>query len=379
MNDKLRALIIWSAAGTVILMIAALGWTLQRLPDANELYGQWAAAEMVISFHKQHHQLPARWEDLRPFYTDEGTPHRNKMNFEELRSTIDIDFAHLAKLEQLADTESPPKALPEVIQPTSRNQAHWSGAEPNQLVLDYFVSLKAPRWQPDVAMVPCNALKFYLVFAEPMTTGVTFTHLRLIDLEKNTPIAGALREVELWSPDAKRLTVWLHPGRQKTGVNLNEDEGPVLIESHRYSLILDHNATTTRGTALAEDVVLSFTAGPAEHRALDFSKWKLVPPHPAHPSAPVEVRFDRTLDWAMAHDAIKADVPGRAVVDETPAGTRWLFTPAQRWPAGQHVIEIDPHLEDMAGNNVLRPFETDATAPPSPATPEPVRLVFEVK
>ena len=197
MSDKLRALIVWSAAGTVVLMIAALGWTLQRLPDANELYGQWAAAEMVISFHKQHHQLPATWEDLRPFYTDEGARHRNKMNFEELRSTIDIDFARLAKLEQLADTESPPKALPEVIQPSSRNQAHWSGAEPNQLVLDYFVSLKAPRWQPAVTMVPCNALKFYLVFAEPMTTGVTFTHLRLIDLEKNTPIAGALREVEL--------------------------------------------------------------------------------------------------------------------------------------------------------------------------------------
>ena len=39
---------------------------------------------------------------------------------------------------------------------------------------------------------------------------------------------GPFRETELWSEDGRRLTLWLHPGRQKTGVNLNTEIGPVL-------------------------------------------------------------------------------------------------------------------------------------------------------
>ena len=379
MNDKVRSLIIWSAAGIVILMIAALGWTLQRLPDANDIYGQWAAAELVISFHKQHHQLPARWEDLRPFYTDEGAPHRTKQNLEELRTTIDIDFARLAKLEQLANTESPPKALPEVIQPTSRNQAHWSGAEPNELVFDYLSKQNEPRWYPRLESVPSNALRFYLVFPEAMTTGDIFTHLQLIDTEKNTPIAGAFREVELWSPDSRRLTVWLHPGRQKTGVNLNEDEGPVLIEGHRYSLVLSRHATTARGTSLPADLTLEFNVGPPDHEAPHPSRWKVSAPK-ANTIEALRIDFDQPIDRGMAGSIVVDGGQAADLVQLDDRSMTWSFIPWRKWTTGQHFIEVSPDLEDMAGNNLIRPFEVEVSPASNPRATErkPVRIEFEV-
>jgi hypothetical protein len=45
----------------------------------------------------------------------------------------------------------------------------------------------------------------------------------------------------------------------------------------------------------------------------------------------------------------------------------WRFTPEQPWKPGEHRITIDPELEDLAGNNLRKPFEVDLTvAPPQP-------------
>ena len=32
--------------------------------------------------------------------------------------------------------------------------------------------------------------------------------------------------------------------------------------------------------------------------------------------------------------------------------TRWVFTPLEVWKAGEYRVEIDPRLEDAAGNRV---------------------------
>src|SRR4051812_2774418 len=89
---------------------------------------------------------------------------------------------------------------------------------------------EAPRLEaiyPSGALLPANHLKFYLHFSAPMREGVFLDYCRLLD-EHGAPVAEPFRETELWSDDHRRLTLWLHPGRQKTGVNLNDDFGPVL-------------------------------------------------------------------------------------------------------------------------------------------------------
>lgn len=279
MSAKISALISWCAAFVVIVMIAALGWTLQRLPEASEI-----------------------------------------------------------------------------------------------------ANVKVPRWYPRVTKVPGNALRFYLVFPEPMTTGDIYSHLQLVDLVSQRPVAGAFRDVELWSPDARRLTVWLHPGRQKTGVNLNDDEGPVLIEGRHYALILNRSATTIQGAALPADVKLSFTVGPADHAVLDPKGWKVIAPK-ANTFQPLRIVLDKPVDWGMADSITVAGGLDAGQVEMDDQASTWSLIPRQTWTEGTHFIEVSPDLEDMAGNNLSHPFEVDVSAASNarPVERKPVRIAFEVR
>lgn len=233
-----------------------------------------------------------------------------------------------------------------------------------------------PRWMPDVRTVPSNHLKFYLVGGKPLTQGDMFRWLSLEDETTHTTIAGAFRETELWSPDGRRFTLWLHPGRQKTGVNLNEDEGPVLIEGHACRLVLGQQATTTDGQPLGHDVVLRFTVGPAEHRTVEVSRWKVIAPK-AGTTDTLVIEFDRPLDSQMLATALRLDVPGHIVLN-TP-GTLWSFVPKERWKPGIYPVTVDPKLEDLAGNNLLSPFERDTESPLPTSGAGPVVVPVEVQ
>jgi hypothetical protein len=212
-----------------------------------------------------------------------------------------------------------------------------------------------------------------------MTQGDIFTHLELFDASTQKTVAGAFRDVELWSPDSKRFTLWLHPGRQKTGVNLNEDEGPVLIEGHRYQLRLKQSATTTDGHTLPSDAIYAFTAGPADHAMPDAHRWIVNAPQ-SGTCDPLTVMFDEPLDWSMLHTSIHlpANIATKSIAIND-AGTQWQCIPQHAWQAGSYTIEIDPHLEDLAGNNLIQPFEVDTTTSGNASSNEPVKLSFEVK
>jgi hypothetical protein len=41
---------------------------------------------------------------------------------------------------------------------------------------------------------------------------------------------------------------------------------------------------------------------------------------------------------------------------------RWTFTPAVPWPAGRYDVVVQPTVEDLAGNNVGKPFGVDLQA-----------------
>lgn len=231
------------------------------------------------------------------------------------------------------------------------------------------------KWLPEVESVPANALKFYLTFASAMTEGDIFTHLKL---ERRTdagwqPVEGAFRETELWSPDSKRLTVWLHPGRQKTGVNLNEDEGPVLEEGGHYQLVLSGDATTQEGRHLNQDTVMSFTATEPDHNKLSPRQWTLQ----TATAKSVRLLFHKPLDWAMLASAFQVDGKVAEVRIDEDAQAVTVLAPAP-WTSDRHVLGINPNLEDMAGNNLIRPFEVDVTAPSEAPAPGPFQMEFEV-
>ena len=218
---------------------------------------------------------------------------------------------------------------------------------------------------PSGDKVPANHLKFYIHFAQPMRQGVFLQHCTLLD-EAGQPVPDPFRETELWSDDRRRLTLWLHPGRQKTGVNLNDEFGPVLQPHQRYTLVISGKWPTEDGAALGADFKKTFAAGEHAIAQLDVSTWKINAPR-AGTIAPLEIRFPAPLDRALLLRSLRVvDSSGTRIAGEVVATNHeqgWNFTPAQPWKDETCKVLADPLLEDLAGNSLARPFEVDLRAP----------------
>nr|MBC8291339.1 hypothetical protein [Planctomycetota bacterium] len=81
---------------------------------------------------------------------------------------------------------------------------------------------------PSGKTFPANCLKFYIHFSQPMREGrAVFEQIRIIGPDGKI-VPDPWRRTELWNEDATRLTMWVHPGRIKQGVNLRDEFGPVL-------------------------------------------------------------------------------------------------------------------------------------------------------
>ena len=266
-------------------------------------------------------------------------------------------------------------------------EAVFIGADGRQsaAVHTFPIEAKAPELLevfPSGDTVPANHLKFYLHFSERMAQGNIFRHFRLIDLATGKPIEEPFRETELWSEDGKRLTLWLHPGRQKTGVNLNVDLGPVLEPRQRYALEIAPDWESEAGMALAQAERKVFTAEPVDHTQPEPRHWTVSAPQ-AGSRRPLILTFEAPLDWALLHTMLTVldarDEGVRGTLKVTRHETQWRFVPDRPWSAGIHRVRIGWELEDLAGNNLLRLFEVNLEQPQAPAFAGPRYLEFRTR
>ena len=225
---------------------------------------------------------------------------------------------------------------------------------------------KPEREAPTVSMLvsdasyPANALKFYIQFSQPMEQGVFLERITL-HRRDGSPVLGAFRETELWSPDGKRLTLWLHPGRQKTGVNLNTDEGPVLVEGEMHTLKIAASWRSVGGVSLGKDFAFPITVATTDHQCPEPKHWQMATPKRGTRDA-LHILFDEPLDPAMLQSAIQVRIGDRELkgtIHLPPDAKSWSFRPEDPWPPGRYEIIIDPLLEDLAGNNLQHSFEVD--------------------
>lgn len=220
---------------------------------------------------------------------------------------------------------------------------------------------------PSSARLPENLLKFYLHFSAPMSRGEAYAHVRLLD-GSGKPVERPFLELgeELWDPDGRRFTLFIHPGRIKRGLRPREELGPVLEAGKEYTLEIDRGWSDARGNPLKETYRKHFRAVAAAEQPPDPKTWRVEAP-PAGGRAPLAVRFPGPLDHALLGRMLRVtDAAGREVagtVTVADGETRWRFTPARPWPAGDYRLAIDTALEDLAGNSIGRPFEVDVFHP----------------
>ncbi|MCA9124356.1 MAG: hypothetical protein H6822_09260 [Planctomycetaceae bacterium] len=237
---------------------------------------------------------------------------------------------------------------------------------------------------PSAGVLPANHLKFYIHFSQPMReTRVIFDRIHLLN-EDGSEIPDPWRRTELWTEDLRRLTLWIHPGRVKTGVNLREELGPVLEPNRRYTLVIDAAMQDASGKPLGRRFVKQFETKAADRDRPLPDRWQLIPPTVSTRQA-VRLAFNEPLDRALSERFIRIEssqgeqLAGRVVVGKDEA--EWSFIPESAWLERDYQVVVNPLLEDLAGNTPERVFDTDLNAPPAPAPvlilPFQARLALE--
>lgn len=254
------------------------------------------------------------------------------------------------------------------------------------------------RVEPGFAVLPANHLKFYLHFRQPMERGEVFRYLRLVELadegSERQEVEEPFREVELWDETFTRLTIWLHPGRQKPGVNLNVDLGPVLSPNREYRLEVSADWPTESGDRLEKPFHHRFRTTDPDKVQPSPEKWKVVV-RGNRPFLLTEDKLDpvscrSSLSVRKALTGIFIKFKAQPLIEEEEI-TNHESTAIElldlehadfeesRWLPGSYELIIDPKLEDLAGNSIARPFNLDLKSQPVfQERTEPVVIPFDI-
>lgn len=232
---------------------------------------------------------------------------------------------------------------------------------------------------PSADVIPENHLKFYIQFSAPMSRGGVYEHIHIRDAAgRIVDLAFLELGEELWDPAMTRLTLLIDPGRIKRGVKPLEDVGPVFEVGKRFSLTVASACRDAAGRPLQAGFEKRFEVAPADRRPPDPQRWTVAAPAAGTREALV-LTFDEPMDQALALRLIEVDgVDGDA---ELGAGERqWRLVPFQPWRRGAHRIRVATTIEDLAGNNIGKPFDVDVfEGVQRRITTERVTIPFEVK
>jgi hypothetical protein len=221
---------------------------------------------------------------------------------------------------------------------------------------------------PTARTVPLNLLKIYAQFSGPMTEGQAARAVEVMREDTGAPLEDVFYQggSELWDPARARLTLLLDPGRIKRGLAPHEAMGYPLVEGASITVTISERFRDADGAPLARGVSRRYRVGPAMRRAVDPDLWRITWPA-ALSAEPLDVRFDRPMDHALLQSALivtdgeGAPVAGR--IEVGPQEVSWRFFPDRPWARARHALRVEPHLEDLAGNSLVRVFDRDLARP----------------
>lgn len=249
-----------------------------------------------------------------------------------------------------------------------------------------FIPLDPTENQPEVVSIfpsqdslPENLLKIYLTFSKPMREGKSHQNIVLIKNNVDTiNNAFLFLQQELWNRDRTILTVWLDPGRIKRELQPNKQMGLPLEPGARYQLSIGKDWQDAKGDVLKHSFVKYFFVISSDKVMPNPHQWSLRIPD-AETKNQIEIAFHESLDFMLLNTAITiCDDQGKVIEGEITIlneEKKFIFSPVRNWLAGSHTIKVESQLEDLAGNNLNRLFDTDLTL----NTPVNSLEVFEIE
>lgn len=237
---------------------------------------------------------------------------------------------------------------------------------------------------PTANTLPENLLKFYIQFSAPMSRGQAYDCVHLFETGgKEVDMPFLELSEELWDPRGRRLTLFIDPGRIKRELKPRQEMGPVLVEGKSFTLVIDAKWRDAEGNPLKAAFRKTFKAGPSDEQMPDAKQWTIQTPT-AGTKEPVIVAFPESLDFGLLERVLSiTGAKGETIagkVEIADLERRWAFTPEQAWPAGAYYLIAQAILEDLAGNNLARPFEVDLLKPiDREVKADTIKLQFEIK
>ena len=219
---------------------------------------------------------------------------------------------------------------------------------------------------PSADTLPENLLKVYIAFSRPMREHSSLDHVKLISNEVDTLSDVFLDlEPELWNRERTQLTLWLDPGRIKRDLQPNRRMGAPLTRGQFYKILVLGSWEDQAGAALQGVYKKDFVASHRDTLSPDPEEWVLRIPLSGS-SNPLEINFPEPLDYSLVREAIAVfDESGRVIEGTTDCvmkETLFQFRPVRPWAKGKYSLRVETRLEDLAGNNLVRPFDRDITA-----------------
>lgn len=215
---------------------------------------------------------------------------------------------------------------------------------------------------PTQDTVPENLLKMYFHFSQPMAEGHSLTHVTVINRKDTLSRTFLDLQPELWNTGGTVLTLWLDPGRIKRDLIPNQELGTPLKSGEKYILQVSVNWKSAEGIPLLTSYTKTFVAAARDEQIPSTYNWSVKAP-PSGTTQALKIDLKESLDYSLLMEAIRivdaAKDPVQGTIQLMDEERTLLFTPETIWKAGQYMVLAEPRLEDLAGNNLNRPFDRD--------------------
>ncbi len=223
---------------------------------------------------------------------------------------------------------------------------------------------------PSSDSLPENLLKIHLYFSQPMREAQSGKYVSLIKNHTDT-IKGAFLDLqpELWNEDRTMLTLWLDPGRIKRDLIPNRKLGAPLQKNETYRIAVSSAWKNQQGLKLTKSIGKFFIAVSRDSLCPQPGIWKISKPRDGT-FQPLDINFKEALDYTLLSETLHVlasdgrKVPGKWKTTDHEKQIK--FTPASAWRNGAYTLLVQTRLEDLAGNNINRPFDRDITQKTTP-------------